>query len=70
MISYVFFTDCSLDRVPIIGRKPLDLFKLYVAVVAHGGLIRVANNRLWEEVAQSMDMPKHVINATRILHEL
>ncbi|XP_029422568.1 AT-rich interactive domain-containing protein 1B isoform X5 [Nannospalax galili] len=44
---------CSL---PAVGKKPLDLFRLYVCVKEIGGLAQVNKNKKWRELATNLNV--------------
>lgn len=42
--------------LPAVGKKPLDLFRLYVCVKEIGGLAQVNKNKKWRELATSLNV--------------
>ncbi|CAG9320527.1 unnamed protein product [Blepharisma stoltei] len=56
-------------RVPQIGGKELDLFKLYKEVVSRGGFQQVSNNKLWKEVVTALDLPSSCTSASYNLRQ-
>ncbi|XP_048661877.1 AT-rich interactive domain-containing protein 1B isoform X6 [Marmota marmota marmota] len=43
-----------VSSLPAVGKKPLDLFRLYVCVKEIGGLAQVNKNKKWRELATSL----------------
>ncbi|XP_062867688.1 AT-rich interactive domain-containing protein 1A isoform X2 [Trichomycterus rosablanca] len=46
----------GLSNLPAVGRKPLDLFRLYVSVKEIGGLTQVNKNKKWRELATNLNV--------------
>ncbi|RVE66434.1 hypothetical protein OJAV_G00107310 [Oryzias javanicus] len=46
----------GMSNLPAVGRKPLDLFKLYVSVKEIGGLTQVNKNKKWRELATNLNV--------------
>uniref|UniRef100_A0A3B3BY74 AT-rich interactive domain 1Ab n=1 Tax=Oryzias melastigma TaxID=30732 RepID=A0A3B3BY74_ORYME len=46
----------GMHNLPAVGRKPLDLFKLYVSVKEIGGLTQVNKNKKWRELATNLNV--------------
>ncbi|XP_009876209.1 PREDICTED: AT-rich interactive domain-containing protein 1B-like, partial [Apaloderma vittatum] len=42
--------------LPAVGKKPLDLFRLYVCVKEIGGLAQVNKNKKWRELATTLNV--------------
>ena len=51
-------------KVPQIGGKELDLYKLYRSVIERGGSIRVSNNKLWKEIVNEFEIPSSCTSAS------
>ncbi|XP_068194386.1 AT-rich interactive domain-containing protein 1B-like isoform X3 [Antennarius striatus] len=43
-------------QLPVVGKKPLDLWKLYVAVREIGGLAMVNKNKKWRELSSTLNV--------------
>ncbi|KAM3595043.1 uncharacterized protein V6R79_017505 [Siganus canaliculatus] len=43
-------------QLPVVGKKPLDLWKLYIAVREIGGLAMVNKNKKWRELSSSLNV--------------
>jgi len=46
------------NKMPIIARRPLDLYFLYSVVQKYGGYEQSMKNRMWSQIAREMDLPK------------
>ncbi|XP_039595181.1 AT-rich interactive domain-containing protein 1A isoform X1 [Polypterus senegalus] len=56
---YLAFTEekaMGMTNLPAVGRKPLDLFRLYISVKEIGGLTQVNKNKKWRELATSLNV--------------
>ncbi|KAK2887288.1 hypothetical protein Q8A67_015516 [Cirrhinus molitorella] len=56
---YLAFTEekaMGMNNLPAVGRKPLDLFRLYVSVKEIGGLTQVNKNKKWREIATNLNV--------------
>uniref|UniRef100_A0A8C9WU24 AT-rich interaction domain 1A n=1 Tax=Scleropages formosus TaxID=113540 RepID=A0A8C9WU24_SCLFO len=56
---YLAFTEekaMGMSNLPAVGRKPLDLFRLYVSVKDIGGLTQVNKNKKWRELATNLNV--------------
>ncbi|KJE89227.1 hypothetical protein CAOG_00741 [Capsaspora owczarzaki ATCC 30864] len=54
-------------KVPKAGGHELDLYKLYLAVTAHGGFESVTGLKLWREIGREIDLPGTVTNSPFVL---
>lgn len=57
----------SIRRFPVIGHKELDMYQLFLAVEARGGLNEVVKNKKFKEIALELDLPRTVTNAGYVL---
>ncbi|CAB1416967.1 unnamed protein product [Pleuronectes platessa] len=46
----------AVSQLPIVGKKPLDLWKLYLAVREIGGLAMVNKNKKWRELSTTLNV--------------
>ncbi|XP_027013211.1 AT-rich interactive domain-containing protein 1A isoform X1 [Tachysurus fulvidraco] len=46
----------GMTNLPAVGRKPLDLFRLYISVKEIGGLTQVNKNKKWRELATNLNV--------------
>uniref|UniRef100_A0A8C7NVV6 AT rich interactive domain 1Ab (SWI-like) n=1 Tax=Oncorhynchus mykiss TaxID=8022 RepID=A0A8C7NVV6_ONCMY len=46
----------GMTNLPAVGRKPLDLFRLYVSVKEIGGLTQVNKNKKWRELSTNLNV--------------
>ncbi|XP_061454042.1 AT-rich interactive domain-containing protein 1A isoform X2 [Rhineura floridana] len=56
---YLAFTEekaMGMTNLPAVGRKPLDLYRLYVCVKEIGGLTQVNKNKKWRELATNLNV--------------
>ncbi|XP_043940201.1 AT-rich interactive domain-containing protein 1A isoform X2 [Protopterus annectens] len=56
---YLAFTEekgMAMTNLPAVGRKPLDLFRLYISVKEIGGLTQVNKNKKWRELATILNV--------------
>jgi hypothetical protein len=51
-------------KVPQIGGKELDLYKLFKEVVGRGGYNQVCDNKQWKEIVNSLDLPASCTSAS------
>lgn len=45
-----------VSSLPAVGKKPLDLFRLYICVKEIGGLAQVNKNKKWRELATNLNV--------------
>lgn len=45
-------------KIPVIARKPLDVFVLYYIVQKYGGFEQTMKNRMWSQIARELDLPR------------
>nr|XP_009914285.1 PREDICTED: AT-rich interactive domain-containing protein 1A [Haliaeetus albicilla] len=56
---YLAFTEekaMGMTNLPAVGRKPLDLYRLYISVKEIGGLTQVNKNKKWRELATNLNV--------------
>uniref|UniRef100_A0A673HL10 AT-rich interactive domain-containing protein 1A-like n=1 Tax=Sinocyclocheilus rhinocerous TaxID=307959 RepID=A0A673HL10_9TELE len=56
---YLAFIDekaMGMSNLPAVGRKPLDLFRLYVSVKEIGGFTQVNKNKKWRELSTNLNV--------------
>ncbi|XP_060906887.1 AT-rich interactive domain-containing protein 1A isoform X1 [Labrus mixtus] len=56
---YLAFIDekaMPMTNLPAVGRKPLDLFRLYMSVKDIGGMAQVSKNKKWRDLATSLNV--------------
>ncbi|XP_058051244.1 AT-rich interactive domain-containing protein 1A isoform X2 [Ahaetulla prasina] len=46
----------GMTNLPAVGRKPLDLYRLYISVKEIGGLTQVNKNKKWRELATNLNV--------------
>ncbi|XP_063309463.1 AT-rich interactive domain-containing protein 1A [Pelobates fuscus] len=56
---YLSFTEekaMGMTNLPAVGRKPLDLYRLYMSVKDIGGLTQVNKNKKWRELSTNLNV--------------
>ncbi|XP_057693864.1 AT-rich interactive domain-containing protein 3B-like [Corythoichthys intestinalis] len=52
-----------VNRIPIMAKQVLDLFKLYKLVTEKGGLVEVINKKIWREITRGLNLPTSITSA-------
>ncbi|XP_019725721.1 AT-rich interactive domain-containing protein 1B-like [Hippocampus comes] len=55
-LSFMEDRGTPVSQLPIVGKKPLDLWKLYIAVREIGGLAMVNKNKKWRELSTTLSV--------------
>uniref|UniRef100_A0A8C1UFF2 AT rich interactive domain 1Aa (SWI-like) n=1 Tax=Cyprinus carpio TaxID=7962 RepID=A0A8C1UFF2_CYPCA len=55
-LAFIEEKAMGMSNLPAVGRKPLDLFRLYVSVKEIGGLTQVNKNKKWRELATNLNV--------------
>uniref|UniRef100_A0A8D0EAI6 AT-rich interaction domain 1B n=1 Tax=Salvator merianae TaxID=96440 RepID=A0A8D0EAI6_SALMN len=55
-LSFMEERGTPVASLPAVGKKPLDLFRLYVCVKDIGGLAQVNKNKKWRELATNLNV--------------
>uniref|UniRef100_A0A3B3QA81 AT-rich interaction domain 1A n=1 Tax=Paramormyrops kingsleyae TaxID=1676925 RepID=A0A3B3QA81_9TELE len=55
-LAFIEEKAMGMNNLPAVGRKPLDLFRLYVSVKEIGGLTQVNKNKKWRELATNLSV--------------
>uniref|UniRef100_A0A3Q3NGA4 AT-rich interaction domain 1Aa n=1 Tax=Mastacembelus armatus TaxID=205130 RepID=A0A3Q3NGA4_9TELE len=55
-LAFVEEKAMGMTNLPAVGRKPLDLFRLYVSVKEIGGMTQVNKNKKWRDLAASLNV--------------
>ncbi|XP_077411369.1 AT-rich interactive domain-containing protein 1B isoform X2 [Vanacampus margaritifer] len=55
-LSFMEERGTPVSQLPVVGKKPLDLWKLYVAVREIGGLAMVNKNKKWRELSTTLSV--------------
>lgn len=72
MDRYLAFTEekaMGMTNLPAVGRKPLDLYRLYISVKEIGGLTQVSEPA-WAELPQKSPLWPHVSHGFPFSHVL
>ncbi len=54
----------STVKIPQIGGRELDFYRLYRAVVKRGGAQQVSNNKMWKEIVNEFGLPPTCTSAS------
>lgn len=46
------------SKIPVIARRPLDVYALYCIVQKYGGFESTMKNRMWSQIARELDLPR------------
>ncbi|XP_053742697.1 AT-rich interactive domain-containing protein 3B-like [Synchiropus splendidus] len=52
-----------VNRIPIMAKQVLDLYKLYRLVTDKGGLVEVINKKIWREITRGLNLPTSITSA-------
>ncbi|CAK6961583.1 AT-rich interactive domain-containing protein 3A-like [Scomber scombrus] len=52
-----------VNRIPIMAKQVLDLYKLYKLVTEKGGLVEVINKKIWREITRGLSLPTSITSA-------
>ncbi|CAG08738.1 unnamed protein product, partial [Tetraodon nigroviridis] len=52
-----------VNRIPIMAKQVLDLYKLYTLVTEKGGLVEVINKKIWREITKGLNLPTSITSA-------
>ncbi|XP_031611629.1 AT-rich interactive domain-containing protein 3B-like [Oreochromis aureus] len=52
-----------VNRIPIMAKQVLDLYKLYKLVTEKGGLVEVINKKIWREITKGLSLPTSITSA-------
>lgn len=66
MLSRVFallHSGTPVNRIPIMAKQVLDLYKLYTLVTEKGGLVEVINKKIWREITKGLSLPTSITSA-------
>lgn len=66
MFSCVFallHPGTPVNRIPIMAKQVLDLYKLYTLVTEKGGLVEVINKKIWREITKGLNLPTSITSA-------
>nr|XP_057940346.1 AT-rich interactive domain-containing protein 1A isoform X3 [Doryrhamphus excisus] len=55
-LAFIEEKAMGMTNLPAVGRKPLDLFRLYVSVKDIGGMTQVNKNKKWRDLATSLNV--------------
>ncbi|KAK0143811.1 AT-rich interactive domain-containing protein 3A [Merluccius polli] len=52
-----------VNRIPIMAKQVLDLYRLYKLVTEKGGLVEVINKKIWREITKGLNLPTSITSA-------
>ncbi|XP_056455092.1 AT-rich interactive domain-containing protein 3A-like [Gadus chalcogrammus] len=52
-----------VNRIPIMAKQVLDLYRLYKLVTEKGGLVEVINKKIWREITRGLNLPTSITSA-------
>uniref|UniRef100_A0A667Z762 AT-rich interaction domain 1A n=1 Tax=Myripristis murdjan TaxID=586833 RepID=A0A667Z762_9TELE len=55
-LAFIEEKAMGMNNLPAVGRKPLDLFRLYMSVKEIGGMTQVNKNKKWRELATALNV--------------
>uniref|UniRef100_A0A8C4ZUT8 AT-rich interaction domain 1A n=1 Tax=Gadus morhua TaxID=8049 RepID=A0A8C4ZUT8_GADMO len=55
-LAYIDDKAMGMTNLPAVGRKPLDLFRLYMSVKEIGGMAQVNKSKKWRELATTLNV--------------
>ncbi|XP_049596516.1 AT-rich interactive domain-containing protein 1B isoform X2 [Syngnathus scovelli] len=65
-LSFMEERGTPVSQLPIVGKKPLDLWKLYIAVREIGGLAMVNKNKKWRELSNTLSVGTSTSSASSL----
>ncbi|KAK4536039.1 hypothetical protein CDCA_CDCA07G2064 [Cyanidium caldarium] len=61
--------DLPKNKIPVLGRSPVDLYSLFILVLRRGGLQRVIDAREFKQVARELHIPESCTSAAFVLRQ-
>uniref|UniRef100_A0A665UX77 ARID domain-containing protein n=1 Tax=Echeneis naucrates TaxID=173247 RepID=A0A665UX77_ECHNA len=55
-LAFIEEKAMGMSNLPAVGRKPLDLFRLYMSVKEIGGMAQVNKNKKWRDLATALNV--------------
>ncbi|KAJ8340808.1 hypothetical protein SKAU_G00330990 [Synaphobranchus kaupii] len=55
-LAFIEEKSMAMTNLPAVGRKPLDLFRLYISVKDIGGFAQVNKSKKWRELSTSLNV--------------
>lgn len=63
LFAFMQHRGSPVNRVPIMAKQTLDLFKLFKLVTDRGGLVEVINKKIWRGIIKGLNLPSSVTSA-------
>ena len=57
------YSGTPVNRIPIMAKQILDLYRLYKLVTEKGGLVEVINKKIWREITKGLNLPTSITSA-------
>jgi hypothetical protein len=61
--------NTPIEKIPFLGKKPLDLLHIFKSTIKNGGGIRVTALKLWKKIGRELDLPLTITNASSMLRK-
>jgi hypothetical protein len=58
-----------VEKIPCLGKKPLQLLQVFKSTVRNGGGVRVTALKLWKQIGRDLDLPSTITNASSMLRK-
>lgn len=59
----LILSGTPVNRIPIMAKQVLDLYRLYKLVTEKGGLVEVINKKIWREITKGLNLPTSITSA-------
>ena len=59
----LIYSGTPVNRIPIMAKQVLDLYRLYKLVTEKGGLVEVINKKIWREITRGLNLPTSITSA-------
>ncbi|XP_059363033.1 AT-rich interactive domain-containing protein 3B-like [Carassius carassius] len=63
LFTFMLKRGTPVNRIPIMAKQVLDLYKLYKLVTEKGGLVEVINKKIWREITRGLNLPTSITSA-------
>ncbi|XP_026142669.1 AT-rich interactive domain-containing protein 3B isoform X1 [Carassius auratus] len=63
LFTFMMKRGTPVNRIPIMAKQVLDLYKLYKLVTEKGGLVKVINKKIWREITRGLNLPTSITSA-------
>lgn len=59
----LIYSGTPVNRIPIMAKQVLDLYRLFRLVTEKGGLVEVINKKIWREITKGLNLPTSITSA-------